>query len=348
MIPSQLKPVYDHHDDLPHHIRTQLQSRIRKPAQNLEPDAKRLRLDAGKRAVLRLSHDVSSGPECCKPVTVFKSCENFGCADVLLTRRAANKEVQYDALVKSQQERVDAAMVREWDKWNEFGVTKFLSKKQLNDIMKRNPDQKIVGTRWVFTEKTIQGKPDYKARLVVQGCQEDKGYIRTDAPTGSRDAFFMTLSAASQSGWDYGVFDAQSAYLQSDGIKRLLLLRMPHKNPPPGTKPEQVFVATGSIYGTRDAGRAWYEHSKKVLEAAGFVESKVGTRSLLPVRGVSWSEVATVPKRKSRRSLDLSLSWNSEEDIWKGRKKSNGTKRKRRRVKRTTTTQRTGAHAWMG
>ena len=73
----------------------------------------------------------------------------------------------------------------------------------------------------LFTEKTIQGKPDYKARLVVQGCQEDKGYIRTDAPTGSRDAFFMTLSAASQSGWDYSVFDAQSAYLQSDGIKRL-------------------------------------------------------------------------------------------------------------------------------
>ena len=66
------------------------------------------------------------------------------------------------------------------------------------------------------------------------------------------------------------------------------------------------------------------------------------------VRGVSWSEVTTVPKRKSHRLLDLSFSWNSEEDIWKGRKKSNGTKRKRRRVKRTTTTQRTGAHAWMG
>ena len=68
VIPSQPKPVYDHRDELPHHIRTQLQSRIRKPPQNLEPDAKRLRLDAGKRAVLMLSHDVSSGPECCKPV----------------------------------------------------------------------------------------------------------------------------------------------------------------------------------------------------------------------------------------------------------------------------------------
>ena len=71
------------------------------------------------------------------------------------------------------------------------------------------------------------------------------------------------------------MFDAQSAYFQSDGIERLLLLRMPHKNPPPGTKPGQVFVATGSIYGTRDAGRARHEHSKKVLEAAGFVESSL-------------------------------------------------------------------------
>ena len=147
VILSQSNPVYDHRGDLPHHIRTQLQSRIRKPAQNLEPDAKRFRLDAGKRAVLMLSHDVSSGPECCKPVTIFKSCENSGCADVLRTRRAANKEVLYDALVNSQQVCVDAAMVGEWDKWNEFGVTKFLSQKQLNDIMKRNPDQKNRGNQ---------------------------------------------------------------------------------------------------------------------------------------------------------------------------------------------------------
>ena len=42
------------------------------------------------------------------------------------------------------------------------------------------------------------------------------------------------------------------------------------------------------------------------------------------VRGVSWSEVATVPKRKSHRGLDLSL--NSEKNIWKGWKKSGGKK----------------------
>ena len=47
LIPAQPKPVYDHRDDLPH-LRTQLQSRIRNAGQNLEPDVKRLRLDAGK------------------------------------------------------------------------------------------------------------------------------------------------------------------------------------------------------------------------------------------------------------------------------------------------------------
>ena len=56
------------------------------------------------------------------------------------------------------------------------------------------------------------------------------------------------------------------------------------------------------------------------------VSTRLFQRKSASVRGVSWSEVATVPKRKSHRGLDLDLSWNSEEDIWKGRKESGGTK----------------------
>ena len=44
------------------------------------------------------------------------------------------------------------------------------------------------------------------------------------------------------------------------------------------------------------------------------------------VRGVSWSEVTTVPKRKSHRGLDLDLSLNAEVNIWKGWKENGGTK----------------------
>ena len=114
-----------------------------------------------------LSHDVSFCSERCKPVTAFKSCDSGERANVLLPGRAACKEARYDTLTKSQQGCMDAATTREWDKRNECGVTKFLSKGQLNDSMKRNSNQKIVGTRWVLTEKVIQGKKDYKARFVV-------------------------------------------------------------------------------------------------------------------------------------------------------------------------------------
>ena len=106
------------------------------------------------------------------------------------------RNVQYDALVKSQQERVDAAIGSRMGQVEQSSEsTKFLSKKQLNDIMKRNPDHNIVGTRWVFTEKVIQGKPDYKARLVVQGCvKRDKGYIRT-----ARGSWFRGVKAGTRS-----------------------------------------------------------------------------------------------------------------------------------------------------
>ena len=66
-------------------------------------------------------------------------------------------------------------------------------------------------------------------------------------------------------------------------------------------------------------------------------------------RGVSWSEVATVPKRKSHRGLDLNLSLNTEVNIWKGWKENGGTKQRTETVEeKTTKTQHTGAHAWMG
>ena len=48
------------------------------------------------------------------------------------------------------------------------------------------------------------------------------------------------------------------------------------------------------------------------------------------VRGVSWSEVATVPKRKSHRGLDLDLSLNSEVNIRKGWKRTVGRSRRQR------------------
>ena len=63
------------------------------------------------------------------------------------------------------------------------------------------------------------------------------------------------------------------------------------------------------------------ENSKiGVSRTFGFVYHDTNGQNHGPVwkmwGGVSWSEVATVPKRKSHRGLDLDLSLNSEENIW--------------------------------
>ena len=67
------------------------------------------------------------------------------------------------------------------------------------------------------------------------------------------------------------------------------------------------------------------------------------------MRGVSWSEVTTVPKRKSHRGLDLDLSLNAEVNIMKGWKENGGTEvEDKTGEEKTNKTQHTGAHAWMG
>ncbi len=118
--------------------------------------------------------------------------------------------------------------------------------------MEKYPDDlKIIGTRWELTYKA-DGTP--KARMVVQGCQENVRDVRGDAPTGSRHAMMLVIAVGSREGWNLSKWDADSAYLQSEGLDRALLLCMP--NPaPPGHKPGDIVVATGAIYGTQDAGR---------------------------------------------------------------------------------------------
>ncbi|CAE7041145.1 unnamed protein product [Symbiodinium sp. CCMP2592] len=113
-----------------------------------------------------------------------------------------------------------------------------------------------------------------KSRLVVQGCQEDPHDIRSDSPTASLLAFNLVCSIATMMGWVITACDASTAYLQSHGISRLLLLRAP-RPPPPGVSPFDLFRARGSIYGTKDAGRAWWRKLWRTLKKHGWQMSEV-------------------------------------------------------------------------
>ena len=195
---------------------------------------------------------------------------NFGLPrTVLLVGKARSKEVAWKSLNTFVRQRFIKAMAKEWSKWEQYKATIPCPADQL----KKYPDDlKIIGTRWVLSYKS-NGDP--KARLVVQGCQERGLGLRADAPTGSKDAMMLVVAFGSQQGWSLQQFDAENAYLQSEGLDRSLLLRLPTDAPPPGRPAGEIRVATGAIYGTKDAGRKWYLHLKKVLASAGIVESKL-------------------------------------------------------------------------
>ena len=184
---------------------------------------------------------------------------------VMLVGKARGKELLWSDMTVEQRKQFLLAMGKEWSKWTQFRATIPCPKKVLD---KYPDDLKIIGTRWVMTYKS-DGTP--KARMVVQGCQENLRDVRGDAPTGSRDAMMLVIAFGSSKGWGLSQWDADSAYLQSEGLDRALLLRLP--NPaPPGHQPGDIVVATGAIYGTKDAGRKWYLHLKKTLESFGIIE----------------------------------------------------------------------------
>ena len=213
--------------------------------------------------------------------------------DVFLTGRAINSEVNLRDLSPEDRQKFDASMAKEWDSWQRFNAVEILSKEQ---IAKLPEDAEIIGTRWVHTDKNKKprlmaeflskktGKSkqqiarefpfEAKSRMVVQGNQEDPTGIRTDSPTASLLAFNLVCAMATMFQWIISACDASTAYLQSHGISRLLLLRPP-RPPPPGVSADDLMRALGSISGTKDAGRAWWKKLYKTLIALGWRMSKI-------------------------------------------------------------------------
>ena len=207
-----------------------------------------------------------------KKIGTGKTSQIQASREINLVGAARQKEIDARNVSRALESHLEQAMGKEWSKWQEFGATKQITSQRVRELV--NKGHKIIGTRWVLTEKD-DPSARVKARLVVQGCQEIIAGMRTDAPTGSRESYILVVCSACIPNWRLRAFDAQTAYLQSEGIDRVLLLRMPRDRPPPGTQPGEVRLATGSIYGTKDAARAWYRHSKRVLAQHGFVESSL-------------------------------------------------------------------------
>ena len=92
--------------------------------------------------------------------------------------------MQYDALVKSQQVRADAATIREWDKWNEFGVTKFLSCEGGVDVISVVTSLVRGGAQVLHGDQVVELSVLLEVHEKVEVGEDGEGQIEVESERG--------------------------------------------------------------------------------------------------------------------------------------------------------------------
>ena len=131
---------------------------------------------------------------------------------------------------------------------------------------------------WAFKAKSNdKGQIDrLKARLVARGFKQRFGhdFVASMAPVGKLTTFRAMLSEMAHSDLDMCILDVKSAYLQAT-LEIPQLMKVPLGVTAPG--PGFVMKLIKSLYGLKNAGRAWHTLFKADLLSWGFVAGTADT-----------------------------------------------------------------------
>jgi len=132
------------------------------------------------------------------------------------------------------------------------------------------PNSNIVGARWVFCNKIApDGSSKRKARLVAQGFTQKEGvdYTSTFAPVAQIEFIRLLFATAAVNRLSIVQVDIKTAFLNGD-LKETIYMRQPIGYQD-GT--DRVWLLKKSIYGLKQAPKAWNEKFSAVLNRLGLV-----------------------------------------------------------------------------
>ena len=143
-----------------------------------------------------------------------------------------------------------------------------------NDVYEEVEDvgQRAISTKWIVTEKIKGGEKLCKARLVARGFEEEMPEWEKDAPTCSSETLKFCLSIVKLKKWNCYTLDVKTAYLQGDEIQREVFLKPPSEGNWNG-----LWKLKKTVYGLRDAAKAWYKKVVKIVEELGGERSRLET-----------------------------------------------------------------------
>ena len=178
-------------------------------------------------------------------------------------------EDEEEVLLGFENNQVSAAKEKELQSWRENNVFE-----EVND-----EGQKAISTRWIVTEKVKEGEKICKARLVARGFEEEIAEWEKDAPTCNAETLKFCLAVIKLKQWNCYTLDVKTAYLQGDEIKREVYLKPPSEGNWNG-----LWRLKKTVYGLKDAAKAWYNKVVKVVEELG------GRRSRLEPNVFFWKK----------------------------------------------------------
>ncbi|KAM1633571.1 hypothetical protein ACFXTN_010610 [Malus domestica] len=138
-------------------------------------------------------------------------------------------------------------------------------------LVPSQPSQNLVGCKWVFRIKrnpygTIAR---YKARLVAKGFhQQGLDYTETFSLVAKPVTIRLLLTMAAQFDWFLNQLDVSNVFLHGN-LSEFVFMVQPSGFEDPA-KPTHVCGLHKSLYGLKQAHRAWYEKLYSALSSFGF------------------------------------------------------------------------------
>ena len=183
----------------------------------------------------------------------------------------ANIEVKDRSVLKA--EVWDRAREAELKALRETGTYVVVSKR---GVLTKNPGARIIGSRFVHTEKTQYSLDDpkrYKARLVAQDYGDNVWLVETFTPTPAMEIMRFMIAEACESGKEVYAADFSTAYLNS------VLDPTPGKEiyirPPKGYGGEDdLWLLRKGLYGLKEAGRLWRKTITAAMSELGWTPLK--------------------------------------------------------------------------
>jgi hypothetical protein len=139
-------------------------------------------------------------------------------------------------------------------------------------LVKIPADRKAVGCKWVYDIKyNADGSINrFKARLVAKGCSQKEGvdFTETFAPVARMPSLRAVLAIAAAQDLEIHQMDVKTAFLHGD-LEEDIYMEQPPGFVAPGSQANLVCKLNRSLYGLRQAGRAWYKKIDAALNDLG-------------------------------------------------------------------------------